>query len=152
MQYLVDTYTLEYLENENKYYISFKDSVENECKIEISREIFEEYMKSKKSYIKIKNETDRHIEQSDQTEISLYKKSIMSKISVEDTVIQKLTSSELRKVVKGISEPHNHRVEMYFFGEMSIQEIAIKEDKNERTIRYSISKGIDEISKKLRNF
>ena len=39
---------------------------------------------------------------------------------------------------------------MYFFKEMTVQEIAAKEGKNERTIRYSIKRGIDEILKKLK--
>lgn len=45
MQYEVDSYTLEYMENEDKYYISFVDSVEHECRIEIDKEIFDIYMK-----------------------------------------------------------------------------------------------------------
>ena len=39
---------------------------------------------------------------------------------------------------------------MYFLKEMTIQEIASKEGKNERTIRYSIKKGINEIIKKFK--
>ncbi len=57
MQYKVDNYTLEYIEDEDKYYISFTDSVEQECRIEIEKEIFDTYIKSKRAYIKIKNET-----------------------------------------------------------------------------------------------
>ena len=40
MQYKVDSYTLEYVESEDKYYISFIDSVNQECRIEIDKEIF----------------------------------------------------------------------------------------------------------------
>ena len=54
MQYEVDSYTLEYIEEEDKYYISFRDSAEQDCKLEIDKEIFDTYMKSKKAYIKIK--------------------------------------------------------------------------------------------------
>lgn len=152
MQYEVDSYKLEYIEETEQYYITFKDSAKKECKIEISKEIFDTYMKSRKAYIKIKNEYDRHEEQSEQSEISLYKKAIVSKVSVEDIVLQKLTDSALRKAVREIPEPHNRRLEMYFFQDMTVQEIALKEKKNDRTIRYSISKGIDEIAKKIKNF
>lgn len=54
MQYIVDSYILEYVENKEKYYISFKDSINKQCRIEINREIFEEYMKSRKCYKKYK--------------------------------------------------------------------------------------------------
>lgn len=52
MQYEVDTYKLEYNERTNKYYIFFKDSVGNECKLEIKEEVFNVYMKSKQEYKK----------------------------------------------------------------------------------------------------
>lgn len=150
MKYEVDSYILEYNEAINKYFIYFKDSVNNECRLEIKKEIFDTYMKSKKEYKKIQNQYDRHEEHSVQTDISLYKKSSASKTSLEDMVIDKINNSALRKIVKDVPEPHNRRLEMYFFEDMTIKEIASKENKNERTIRYSISKGINEIAKKIK--
>lgn len=55
-QYEVDDYTLEYIKDEGKYYISFKDSADRDCKIEIDKGTFEIYRESKSTYIKIKNE------------------------------------------------------------------------------------------------
>lgn len=150
MKYEVDSYILEYNEAINKYFIYFKDSVNNECRLEIKKEIFDTYMKSKKEYKKIQNQYDRHEEHSVQTDISLYKKSSASKTSLEDMVIDKINNNALRKIVKDVPEPHNRRLEMYFFEDMTIKEIASKENKNERTIRYSISKGINEIAKKIK--
>ena len=51
----------------------FRDSVEQDCRIEIDKDIFDTYTNSKKTYIKIKNETSRHLEQSDLTEEDMYK-------------------------------------------------------------------------------
>lgn len=150
MKYEVDSYILEYDEKTKQYFIYFKDSINNECKLEIKKEVFDTYMKSKKEYKKIQNQYDRHEEHSEQSDISLYKKSSVNKISLEDMVIQKINNSALRKIVKEVPEPHNHRLEMYFFEDMTIKEIASKENKNERTIRYSISKGISEIAKKIK--
>ncbi len=48
MRYEVDSYTLEYVEDEDKYYISFRDSVEQDCRIEIDKDIFDTYTNSKK--------------------------------------------------------------------------------------------------------
>ena len=150
MKYEVDSYILEYNEKKKKYFIYFKDSVNNECKLEIKKEIFDTYMKSRKEYKKIQNQYDRHEEHSTQTDISLYKRAFVNKVGLEDIVIEKISNSALRKIVKEVPEPHNHRLEMYFFEGMTIKEIASKESKNERTIRYSISKGISEIAKKIK--
>ena len=62
MQYEVDSYTLEYVEKENKYYISFLDSAKKNCRIEIEKFFFFFFMNSKKAYTKIKNETSRYLE------------------------------------------------------------------------------------------
>ncbi len=150
MKYEVDSYILEYNEEINKYFIYFKDSVNNECRLEIKKEIFDTYKKSKREYKKIQNQYDRHEEHSEQSDISLYKRAFVSKVSLEDIVIEKISNSALRKIVQEVPEPHNHRLEMYFFEDMTIKEIASKENKDERTIRYSISKGINEIAKKIK--
>ena len=150
MQFMVDAYILEYVESENKYYISFKDSVSNDCRIEISKRIFNEYMESRKSYIKIKNETSRYLEHSKLTEITLFNRSLKKILLVDDLIVEKTTYTLLHNAVKQIKEPHNRRVEMYFFEEMTVKEIAQKEDKTERAIRYSIEQGIKEIQNKLK--
>ena len=90
MRYEVDSYTLEYVEDEDKYYISFRDSVEQDCRIEIDKDIFDTYTNSKKTYIKIKNETSRHLEQSDLTEEDMYKRAFEPVESVEETVIKNI--------------------------------------------------------------
>ena len=74
MEYEVDSYTLEHINinGQNKYYLSFKDSVDQDCKIEIEKEIFDAYMTSRKAYTKIKNETSRHLEHLPLSEIEIY--------------------------------------------------------------------------------
>ena len=152
MEYEVDTYNLEYVENEDKYYISFKDSVGNNCRIEIEKEIFDVYMTSRKAYTKIKNETSRYLEHSELTDISLYNRSFEKLKNVEEFIVGKVTDEELYKIIKSIREPHNKRLEMYVFNNMTVEEIALKEDKTIRAIRYSLEEGKKEILKKLKNF
>ena len=62
MQYEVDSYTLEYIEDENKYYISFVDSAEQDCRIQIDKEILVTYMKPKKAYTRLKNEPRSYLD------------------------------------------------------------------------------------------
>lgn len=90
MRYEVDNYIVEHITETNKYYIYFKDSVNNECKIEIDQKIYEAYIESKRAYKKIKNQKTRYEENSEQTEISLYSKSMIKQKSVEDEVQEKI--------------------------------------------------------------
>ena len=151
MQYLVDTYTLEYLENENKYFISFKDSVENDCKIEISREIFEEYMISKRAYKKVQNEFDRHQEQSEQSEITLYKRSIEKVKSAEEQYIENISKEKLKIAEKELTETQMRRIELHFIDKITIRDLAKMENVRKNQIEKSIQLGLKKLKKFFEN-
>lgn len=90
MRYEVDSYTLEYVEDEDKYYISFRDSVEQDCRIEIDKDIFDTYTNSKKAYIKIKNETSTQFRR-----IDLH---IVNEITIRDVAkLEKVQKSQIQK-------------------------------------------------------
>ena len=132
MRYEVDSYTLEYVEDEDKYYISFRDSVEQDCRIEIDKDIFDTYTNSKKAYIKIKNETSRHLEQSDLTEEDMYKRAFEPVESVEETVIKNIEKEAKEKL--GMEKLTNKQT-VYVtlpkkdYVESATEKVVLKEDK-----------------------
>lgn len=147
MQYEVDSYTLEYMENEDKYYISFVDSVEHECRIEIDKEIFDIYMKSKKAYIKIKNETSRHLEQSVLTEEDVYNRSFNPIESVEEIVIKKIDKGKIREALKDLTETQYKRINLHIVNEITIRDVAKIEKVQKRQIEKSLQLGVKKIKK-----
>ena len=96
MQYEVDSYILEYDENNDKYYISFIDSVKQTCRMEITKDIFDAYINSRKSYIKVGNEFSRHIEHLNLNENELYKKSFKKEDTVEEIVLKNIDNEKLK--------------------------------------------------------
>lgn len=88
MQYEVDSYILEYIETEDKYYISFLDSAKHNCRIEIEKEIFDAYMNSRKAYTKIKNETMRHLEHLNLSEENIHNRAFYKVESAENVFIR----------------------------------------------------------------
>ena len=151
MQFIVDTYLLEYVENENKYYISFKDSVNKECKLEINKKIFDEYVTSKKSYKKIQNSFDRYEEQSEQTEISIYNKSAIKAKTLEDELLDNMQKNKYRQAEKKLTETQIRRVEMHFLDNVSIRDLARLENVRKKQIEKSIQQGIKKIKKYFEN-
>lgn len=147
MQYEVDSYTLEYMENEDKYYISFVDSVEHECRIEIDKEIFDIYMKSKKAYIKIKNETSRHLEQSVLTEEDVYNRSFNPIESVEEIVIKNIDKGKMRDALKDLTETQYKRINLHIVNEITIRDVAKIEKVQKRQIEKSLQLGLKKIKK-----
>ena len=151
MQFIVDTYILEYVESENKYYISFKDSVDKDCRIEINKKVFNEYIESKKSYIKVKNEIGRYTEHSELTDITLYNRCFNKPKSVEDTVIENIRKENILLAKKGLTQTQRRRIELHIEDGVKLEDLAKLEGVRRNKIDKSISLGIKKIKKFLKN-
>ena len=148
MQYEVDSYTLEYIEDEDKYYISFIDSAEQDSRIEIDKEIFDTYMKSKKAYIKIKNETSRHIEQSDLTEEQIYSRAFKQTESAEDEAIKNIEKQKINEALKNLTDVQFRRIDLHIVNEITIRDLAKLGKVQKSQIQKSLQLGL----KKIKNF
>ncbi len=149
MQYKVDSYTLEHIENngKDKYFIAFKDSVNKGCRIEIDEDIFNVYMESKKAYVKIKNEKDRHIEPRNLTEEEICKKAFNTIETVEKTVMKKMEKEKLNEVLENLTEIQLRRLQLHWFNEMTIRDIAKLEKVRKNQIEKSIKSAIKKLKK-----
>ena len=147
MQYEVDSYTLEYNKNENKYYISFIDSAKKECKLEIEKEIFDIYMKSKKEYIKIKNETSRHLEHLDLSEEQVYTRATNNSESAEEEVIKNMENQKMNEALKNLTEIQLRRIELHIVNEITIRDLAKLEKVQKKQIQKSLQLSIKKIKK-----
>jgi len=153
MEYEVDCYTLEYINinGQNKYYISFKDSVEQDCKIEIEKDIFDAYMTSRKAYTKIKNEKSRHLEHLPLSEIEIFRRSFYPSKSTEDTVIKNIENEKLNEAIKELTEVQNRRIELHIINKITIREVARIENVKKRQIEKSLHLGLKKLRKILKD-
>ena len=151
MKYEVDSYILEYIEDENKYYISFIDSAKQECRIEIDKEIFDTYMKSKKAYIKIKNETSRFLEQSELTEEDIYNRARFKGKSTEEILIDNIEKEKIRKAKEKLTDTQVRRLELHIIDEITIRDLAKLEKVRKNQIEKSIQLGIKKFKKFFEN-
>ena len=149
MEYKVDSYILEYIENENKYYISFVDSAKAACKIEIDKEIFEIYMQSKKAYIKIKNETSRHFEHTSITENDIYKRATKYDEDLEELILRNISYAELCEAMNELSDMLRRRVLLYYQYDFSLSQIAKIENCSKAAIKYSLDTALKKMKKFL---
>lgn len=147
MQYEVDSYTLEYIEKEDKYYISFVDSAKQECRLEIDKEIFDIYMKSKKAYIKIKNETSRHIEKSELTEEQIYTRAFENAKSAEDEALKKIEKQKMNEALKTLTDVQLRRIDLHIVNEITIRDVAKLEKVKKRQVEKSLQLGLKKIKK-----
>lgn len=148
MQYEVDSYKLEYIEETKKYFICFKDSAGQDCRLEIKKEIYDIYMLSRKQYKKIQNQYDRHEEQSKLSDITLYKRALNKSPNVEDEVIDNITKEQLIMAKKQLTKTQLRRIKLHIEDNMTLKEIAIIEGVRKNKVDKSITMGM----KKLRKF
>ena len=147
MQYEVDSYILEYIEDEDKYYISFIDSAKQKCRIEIDKVIFDIYIKSKKSYIKIKNETSRHLEKSNLTEEQIYERAFNPSESLEEIAIKNIEKQKMNLALENLTEAQYRRINLHIVNEISIREVAKIEKVQKKQIEKSLKLGFKKIKK-----
>lgn len=147
MEYQVDSYTLEYIEEENKYYISFTDSANQECKIEIEKEIFDIYMQSKKAYIKIKNETSRHLEHMEMTENEIYKRAFYYDESLEEKISRIINCKGINNAIQRLPDMLRRRILLYYQYNFSLSQIAKIENCSKVAVKYSLDTALKKIKK-----
>jgi len=150
MQYIVDDYIVEHIEETDKYYISFKDSVNRECKIEINKKIYDIYIDSKKSYTRIKNQNSRYIEQSEQTEISLYKRALNKQSGLEDILIKNIELEMLEEAKSTLTDIQRRRIKLHIENKRTLKEISEIEGVGKNKIDKSISQGMKKLKKFLK--
>ena len=138
MKYEIDSYILEYLEDENKYDITFRDSVNNECKIEIEREIFDTYINSKTTYVKMKNETSRYLERMELSDESLYNRAFYKTKSSEDEFIEKEEKIKVNKAMDTLTKIQQRRIELHCLNKITIRDIAKLENVQKSQIEKSL--------------
>ena len=147
MLYRVDSYTLEYIETEDKYYISFLDSVNQDCKIEIEKEIFEIYMNSRKAYTKIKNETSRYLEHTKLTEEEIHNKAIYKNETAEDVAMRNIQKEKMKIALKKLTDTQYRRIELHIIDEVSVRDIAKLENVQKSQIEKSLKLGLKKLKK-----
>ena len=147
MQYEVDSYILEYIESEDKYYISFIDSVKQTCRMEITKDVFDAYINSRKSYIKVGNEFSRHIEHLNLNENELYRKSFKKEDTVEEIVLKNIDNEKLENALENLTETQYRRIELHIINEVTIRDVAKLEKVQKRQIEKSLALGMKKIKK-----
>ena len=88
--------------NNKKYFIKFKNYENKEITSEIPKEVFFAYIESKKEIKKGTNETERHWEQNEVTDNTLYKRAVHSQKSVEEIVIENERNKIIHNVINGL--------------------------------------------------
>lgn len=139
------------LSNDNGIYeIEFKDSNGFINKIEINKNLFEVLNRFELDMIKEMNEYDRHLVPYEYCDEILYHKVKGQQKLLEDMVLEKIVYERLYQEIEKLPEIQKRRLKLYYFEEMTLEEIAQIENCTKMAIKFSINAGLKRILKNLK--
>lgn len=149
-KYADNPYKLEFDEKLDVYKLYFVDGKGNGNYIEISYEIYNAFDKFELEDVSEMNEYDRHIEHLEQSDESLYSKNIYKIDSLDAKVSQMVLYEDLRSAINRLPEIQNRRLKMYFFNDMTLEQIATLENCTFRAVKFSIDIAIKNLKNDIK--
>ena len=93
-----------------RYYVSFLDGEQICRETEVSRPVYLEFLRFVKIERNLRRWDERHIEQSELTDETLYSKTLNHQKSVEDTAFDSLHNEKLRLAIQDLPETQRRRL------------------------------------------
>ena len=95
------------------------------------------------------NEVDNHYEHSELTEATLIKRAVVRPENVEAAVLSQMESQQLHIAISRLTEIQRRRLTLYYYGELTHQQIADIEGCAREVVTKSIKKAICNLKKIL---
>lgn len=143
-------YTLNFDEYKKVYTVEFVDNKRKFHKIEISEKVYRAFDKFELEDVSQEHKYRSHIEHSDLCEESLYSRSSVKPLSIEEEIENKLINEELISAINRLSDAQKRRIKMYYFDGLTQQEIADKEHTSIRAIQYTLNDALKKLKEILK--
>ena len=129
------------------YYIRFIDGSRVEHCLEITKELFDLLDSFELDDLSFLNEWDRHLEQSEQTEATLNARATHYMETVEEEVFRHIENEMLHSSIAMLPEVQRRRLILYYFGNLTYQEIADLDGCSKVAVKYTIDKAVAALKK-----
>ena len=142
-----DPYTISTTED-GRNWLTFLDGQGDRHHVEISAAVFTLFDSFELDDLSYLNEVDRHYEQSELTEASLYDRAVNRPATVEESALQSMEYAQLHRAISVLPEIQKRRLILYYFQGLTYEQIAEMEGCRYQSVQESILSAI----KKLRKF
>jgi len=145
-------YTLrtENVENIIHYYVSFIDGQAIHRETEVSRPVYLEFLRFIKTERNLRRWDERHTEQSELTDETLYIRALHAQKDVEDTIFDRLQSAQLRLAVERLPETQRRRFVLYHDFGLTYEQIAKMEGCTKMPVKRSVNRAEESVRKHLK--
>jgi len=144
-------YTLGYDEEKNVYTVEFSDNKNIIHKVEITDKIYSAFDKFELEDVSQIHKYSKYIEHSEIYEETLNKRAMDKQLSVEEIVEHKMDMDGLKLAIDKLTDIQKRRLKMYYFEDMTLNEIAEIEGCSIKNVHKSIEQAKENIKKTLKN-
>ena len=137
---------------EGHYYLSFKDGRGKQQNIEIDEMLYQTFDRFELEDISHLNRVSRHIEHSELTKETLNDRAFYKAERIEDIVSESIEYEQLHRAVSELPEVQRRRLKLYFFGELTYEQIAKLEGCTKRAVKFSVDIAVEKLKKNFKIF
>ncbi|NBH86392.1 sigma-70 family RNA polymerase sigma factor [bacterium C-53] len=137
---------------EGHYYLSFKDGRGKQQNIEIDEMLYQTFDRFELEDISHLNRVSRHIEHSELTDETLNDRAFYKAGRIEDIVSESIEYEQLHRAVSELPEVQRRRLKLYFFGELTYEQIAKLEGCTKRAVKFSVDIAVEKLKKNFKIF
>ena len=98
------------------------------------------------------NRVSRHIEHSELTDETLNDRVFYKAERIEDIVSESIEYEQLHRAVSELPEVQRRRLKLYFFGELTYEQIAKLEGCTKRAVKFSVDIAVEKLKKNFKIF
>jgi RNA polymerase sigma-70 factor (ECF subfamily) len=134
------------------YYVSFADGQSVRRETEVSRPVYLEFLRFVKTERNLRRWDERHTEQSELTEVTLYNRALHPPKGVDETVFDSERDERLRQAVAELPEIQRRRFVLYHEFGFNYEQIAEMEGCKRQPVTRSIESAETKIREVMKNF
>ena len=98
------------------------------------------------------NRVSRHIEHSELTDETLNDRAFYKAERIEDIVSESIEYEQLHRAVSELPEVQRRRLKLYFFDELTYEQIAKLEGCTKRAVKFSVDIAVEKLKKNFKIF
>ena len=137
---------------DGRHWLTFSDGQGNRHHLEIDAAVFALFDSFELDDLSYLNEVDRHYEQSELTEASLYDRAVHRPATVEESALQSMEYAQLHRAISELPEIQKRRLILYYFQGLTYEQIAEMEGCTKRAVKFSVDIAVEKLKKFFKNF
>lgn len=133
---------------DGRHWLTFSDGQRHRHHLEINAAVFALFDSFELDDLSYLNEVDRHYEQSELTEASLYDRAVHRPATVEESALQSMEYAQLHRAISELPEIQKRRLILYHFQGLTYEQIAGMEG----CTFQAVAKSVAAAEKRLKKF